>query len=93
MANVEIYTTMMCGFCARAKNLLNKKSITFDEVDVTFSDAKRQEMMARADGRYTVPQIFINGKAWGAVTSFTRWSARGVLTPCWPSPRPRRAVP
>ncbi len=79
MANVEIYTTMMCGFCARAKNLLNKKSITFDEVDVTFSDAKRQEMMARADGRYTVPQIFINGKGVGGCDELYALEREGRL--------------
>ena len=79
MANVEIYTTMMCGFCARAKKLLNKKSITFDEVDVTFSDAKRQEMMARADGRYTVPQIFINGKGVGGCDELYALEREGRL--------------
>ena len=79
MANVEIYTTMMCGFCARAKNLLNKKSITFDEVDVTFSDAKRQEMMARAYGRYTVPQIFINGKGVGGCDELYALEREGRL--------------
>ncbi|MEQ8247159.1 MAG: glutaredoxin 3 [Alphaproteobacteria bacterium] len=79
MANVEIYTTMMCGFCARAKNLLNKKSVAFDEVDVTFSDAKREEMMSRSEGRYTVPQIFINGKGIGGCDELYALEREGRL--------------
>ena len=81
MANVEIYTTMMCGFCARAKNLLNKKSVEFDEVDVTFSDAKRQEMMSRSDGRYTVPQIFIDGTHIGGCDDLYALERDGKLDP------------
>lgn len=65
MAKVEIYTTMMCGFCARAKNLLKKKGVEFEEIDVTFSSSLREQMSDRADGRYTVPQIFINGEGIG----------------------------
>jgi glutaredoxin 3 len=65
MAEIEIYTAMMCGFCARAKNLLKKKGVDYNEVDVTFSNSKRDEMSLRAEGRYTVPQIFINGDGIG----------------------------
>lgn len=65
MAEIEIYTTMMCGFCVRAKNLLKKKGVEYTEVDVTFSNSKRGEMSERAEGRYTVPQIFINGDGIG----------------------------
>lgn len=79
MAEVEIYTTMMCGFCARAKNLLKKKGVDYNEVDVTFSNAKRQEMSDRADGRYTVPQIFINGDGIGGCDELYALEREGRL--------------
>ncbi len=62
MANVEIYTGAFCGFCARAKSLLNSKNQVFTEIDVTMDAAKRDEMKARSGGRTSVPQIFINGR-------------------------------
>ena len=60
MARVEIYTSPLCGFCYQAKTLLNRKGIDFDEIDVTAHPDRRQEMITRANGRQTVPQIFIN---------------------------------
>jgi len=65
LANVEIYTTQFCGFCARAKNFLNKKGVEFTEYDVGFNGEKRAEMSERAGGRTSVPQIFIDGKPIG----------------------------
>lgn len=65
MAEVEIYTSSLCGFCHRAKSLLKKKGVDFVEHDVTFDSTKRQEMTVRADGRTSVPQIFIDGKGIG----------------------------
>lgn len=59
MKPVEIYTSPLCGYCHAAKRLLSQKGVSFSEVDVTINPAKRQEMMARANGRHTVPQIFI----------------------------------
>ncbi|MEM6464911.1 MAG: glutaredoxin 3 [Pseudomonadota bacterium] len=59
MAPVEIYTTPICGYCAAAKRLLTAKGVSFTEIDVMIDSEKRQEMMARANGRHTVPQIFI----------------------------------
>jgi glutaredoxin 3 len=61
MAKVEIYTTPICPYCLRAKRLLSEKGVAFTEYDVSRDPAKRDEMLARADGRYTVPQIFIDG--------------------------------
>ena len=61
MAKVEIYTTSICPYCARAKRLLTDKGVAFTEIDVSANPAKRDEMEKRADGRYTVPQIFIDG--------------------------------
>lgn len=60
MAEVVIYTTSMCPYCYRAKALLTKKGVTFTEIDVGMDPDKRQEMIQRANGRRTVPQIFIN---------------------------------
>ena len=60
MAKIEIYTAMACPFCRRAMKLLASKNITFEEIDVTSSAAERQTMRSRANGRTSVPQIFIN---------------------------------
>lgn len=60
MARVEIYTKFTCAYCARAKSLLSGKGITFEEYDITMGGEKRGEMLARANGRTTVPQIFID---------------------------------
>ena len=65
MAEVEIYTSSLCGYCHRAKSLLKNKGVEFIEYDVTFDSKKRQEMQGRADGRTSVPQIFIDGKSIG----------------------------
>ena len=65
MAKVEIYTTMFCPYCHRAKQLLTKKGVQFHEIDVSSSPELRAEMRERADGRSTVPQIFINGRGVG----------------------------
>ena len=61
MAKVEMYTTMWCGYCARARNLLNRKGVDFEDIDVEADTSKRTEMVERAGGRTTVPQIFIDG--------------------------------
>ncbi|RIA37121.1 glutaredoxin 3 [Hephaestia caeni] len=61
MAKVEIYTKAFCGYCARAKRLLDDKGVAYEETDITMGGPKRAEMIERAGGRMTVPQIFING--------------------------------
>ena len=60
MSKVEIYTTMLCGYCVAAKRLLNKKGVAFIEYDVMFKPDLRGEMMERAGGATSVPQIFID---------------------------------
>jgi glutaredoxin 3 len=62
MARVEIYSTMFCGYCARAKSLLDKKGVDYVNIDVIEDAGKRDEMIARSGGRRTVPQIFIDGE-------------------------------
>ena len=59
MPAVEIYTSPWCGYCRAAKVLLDRKGIAYTEIDVSGNPAKRQEMLSRANGRWTVPQIFI----------------------------------
>lgn len=59
MTNVNIYTRAMCGYCSAAKSLLDRKSVAYKEHDATFDQALRREMMQRANGASTFPQIFI----------------------------------
>ncbi|MBA4163403.1 MAG: glutaredoxin 3 [Erythrobacter sp.] len=56
---VDIYTTFTCPFCYRAKRLLDSKGVKYNEFDVSMGGPKRQEMLTRAPGARTVPQIFI----------------------------------
>lgn len=62
MARIEMYSSFACGYCARAKSLLQKKGAAFENIDVLEHPEKRAEMIARAGGSRTVPQIFINGE-------------------------------
>jgi glutaredoxin 3 len=78
MAKVEIYTTPFCGYCARAKGLLDRKGAAYDEVDVMGDDQKRAEMRERAR-RTTVPQIFINGRHIGGSDELAALEAAGKL--------------
>lgn len=59
-AKVEIYTSALCGFCTAAKRLLDAKGVDYIEIDVTLDPATRQAMTARAGGKTSVPQIFID---------------------------------
>lgn len=60
MASVVIYTRQFCGYCSAAKKLLDTKGVTYQEHDATYTPEVRQEMIKRANGRSTFPQIFIN---------------------------------
>lgn len=59
MKPVEIYTTPICGFCRMAKSLLDKKGVNYTEIDVMMNPSRKAEMLERANGGRTVPQIFI----------------------------------
>ena len=59
MPRVEIYSTMFCPFCYRAKQLLEAKGADYEELDVTMKPGRRREMTERAGGLGTVPQIFV----------------------------------
>lgn len=81
MAKVELYTTMFCPYCARARNLLQKKGVRFTDIDVMGDDDKREEMIARAGGRQTVPQIFIDGRHIGGSDELVALDRDGKLNP------------
>ena len=65
MATIEIFTTPLCPFCTRAKRLLDSKKATYTEINLWTSPGRRDEMIARASGRTSVPQIFIDDEAIG----------------------------
>lgn len=81
MAHVEIYTKAFCGYCARAKALLERKGVAFEEYDITMGGPKRAEMLARANGGVTVPQIFIDGRHVGGSDDLARLDREGRLDP------------
>ena len=62
MVKIEIYTKTFCGFCVRALHLLESKGVEFQEYVIDGGGPKREEMIQRANGRSTVPQIFIDGR-------------------------------
>ena len=81
MPKIEIYTTPTCGFCIAAKRLLNKKGVDFQEFGVAGDQALRAEMMQRAQGRHTVPQIFIDGRHIGGCDELYALDRAGKLDP------------
>jgi glutaredoxin 3 len=78
VAKIEIYTTPWCGYCARAKALLDRKGAHFEEMDVMEDEARRSEMRARSK-RSTVPQIFINGQHIGGSDELAALESEGRL--------------
>lgn len=81
MPKVEIYTKLGCPYCARAKRLLDGKGVTYEEHDITMGGPKRDEMLARAPGARTVPQVFIADQAIGGSDDLAALEARGGLDP------------
>ena len=86
MARVEIYTTMLCPFCWRAKKLLEERGAAFQEVDVMCDGSLRNEMRQRAGGRTSVPQIFINGEHVGGCDELYALDRAGKLKPLLEQP-------
>ncbi len=76
---IDIYTSMFCEYCALAKRLLKSQGVSFNEIDVSDSKEQRAEMLARADGRRTVPQIFINDIGIGGFDELYRLKKKGAL--------------
>jgi len=81
MPKVEIYTKMFCPYCVRAKRLLGEKGVAFEEHDITLGGPQRAEMIQRANGRSTVPQIFIGDRHVGGSDDLAALERAGKLDP------------
>jgi glutaredoxin 3 len=79
MAEIEIYTSPFCPYCWRAKRLLGDKGLSFTEIDVLLLPRRRAEMTEKADGRTSVPQIFIDGRGIGGSDELAALEASGEL--------------
>jgi len=81
MPKVEIYSKMFCPYCVRAKRLLGEKGVSFEEHDITLGGPQRAEMIQRAHGRTTVPQIFIGDLHVGGSDDLAALERAGKLDP------------
>ncbi len=81
MAQIEVFSTPMCPYCDRAKNLLKRKGAAYTEINLWQEENRRDEMIARAGGRFTVPQIFINGEHIGGCDELYALERAGQLDP------------
>lgn len=81
MAAIEVYTTPYCYYCAAAKDLLRRKGAQFTEIDVSMNAERKTEMVRRANGRLTVPQIFIGATHVGGCDDLYALDQAGGLDP------------
>lgn len=81
MAQIEIYTRPMCGYCAAAKRLLTQKGVAFVEYDGWKEPARKEEMIQRSNGGRTFPQIFVDGKHIGGCDDMMALERSGKLDP------------
>ena len=81
MQTVEIYSSPLCGFCHAAKRLLKKKGVNFTEINVLTNPGRKPEMIKRAGGSRTVPQIFIAGQHVGGCDELHALDRAGRLDP------------
>ena len=79
MAQVEIYCSMLCPYCYQAKKLLDSKGVDYEETDVLMKPGKRAEMVERAGGKTSVPQIFISGAHIGGALELQALEEAGKL--------------
>ncbi len=80
MAHVKIYSTQVCPYCVRAKQLLDSKGVKYEEVYVD-NDMKLMKEMMELSGRRSVPQIFINGQSMGGFDDINALNQKGELDP------------
>ena len=80
MPKVQVYTKQQCPYCVRAKALLSRKGVAFEEIDVEHDDAKRA-WLVEASGQRTVPQIFVDGRSLGGFTDLDALDRQGKLDP------------
>jgi glutaredoxin 3 len=81
MPPVEIYTTRFCPYCVAAKALLSRKGVAYNEIDISADWERRDEMIKRANGRMTVPQIFIGATHVGGSDDLRALDRAGKLDP------------
>lgn len=81
LRTVTIYTRAMCGYCERAKRLLRENGVPFEEKDATFDPGLRHEMVERAGGRRTFPQVFVGDTHVGGSDDLAALHARGGFLP------------
>jgi len=81
MPRVEIYSTLFCPYCSRAKSLLDRKGVKYINFDMIEDGSKREEMLKRAGGRTSVPQIFIDGEHIGGCDDLYALDRAGKLDP------------
>ncbi len=79
MKKVVIYTGPMCNFCSAAKHLLNKKKVSYEEIDIGYDEKKRDEMLKKSNGAKTIPQIFIEEKHIGGYVELKALEVAGKL--------------
>ena len=79
MKKVVIYTGPMCNFCSAAKHLLNKKKVSYEEIDIGYDEKKREEMLKKSYGAKTIPQIFIEEKHIGGYVELKALENKGEL--------------
>lgn len=79
MTKVVVYTKRICGYCTVAKQLLKKRKIDYEEIDLTGDQQGLNELVEKAEGRKTVPQIFINDKPIGGFTDLRDLDKSGQL--------------
>ena len=79
MKKVLIYTGPMCNFCSAAKHLLNKKKVSYEEIDIGYDEKKREEMLKKSNGARTIPQIFIGEKHVGGYVELRALEKDGNL--------------
>ncbi len=79
MKKIVIYTGPMCNFCSAAKHLLNKKKISYKEIDIGYDEEKKEEMLKKSNGAKTIPQIFIEEKHIGGYVELKALESKGEL--------------
>jgi glutaredoxin 3 len=79
MPKIEIYTQPFCGYCYRAKKLLDDKGVDYEEIDVMMHPSRRAEMVERAGGATSTPQIFVDGKGLGGSDDIAALNRKGEL--------------
>ena len=81
MAKIEIYSSLLCGYSYRAKQLLESKGVEFEDIDIMLKPGLRAEMVERSGGRTSVPQIFVDGQHLGNCEELYALEAAGKLGP------------